>query len=218
MLRRRTRHDHAILVTHTDVPDNDFAALFQTVSEDPDSYLHTDTKCFTSAIGRSFYDQIVPSKTVNLGWSSWATHWLRRIPCEFDDHVHVAYSSDEKARAAHAQQAAADWHDFVAFRGRELAPEGRLVVLTLAEDDDGKPGFEPLLDAILAALTEQARDGLLRREELRRMAIPTFARGEKDSSGNRASALEREQRVTEPLLESEPPQCAEVAARLNWHA
>jgi salicylate 1-O-methyltransferase len=180
VLRRRTRHDHAILVAHTDIQDNDFTALFRTLNEDPDSYLHKDTASFTSAIGRSFYGQIAPSNTVNLGWSSWATQWLSRIPCEFDDHVHVAYSHDEAARAAHADQAALDWHNFVAFRGRELAPQGRLVVLMLAADDEDGIGFEALLDAILAALRDQARDGLLGRDELRRMAIPTHARKEKD--------------------------------------
>jgi len=122
----------------------------------------------------------VPSKTVNLGWTSWATQWLRRIPCEVRDHVHVAYSDDDAARTAHAHQAALDWHDFVAFRGRELAPGGRLLVMTLAADEDGRSGFKALLEAIVAALADQAREGLLSKDELRRMAIPTFARSEKD--------------------------------------
>jgi hypothetical protein len=179
-LRRRTRHDHAILVAHTDVPDNDFTALFRTLSDDPDSYLHTDTTSFASAVGRSFYGQILPSNAVNLGWTSWATQWVSRIPCELHDHVHVGYSSDEAARAAYANQAAVDWNDFVAFRGRELVPEGRLVVMTSGVDEDGTAGFRPLLDAIVAALADQARDGLLDEDERRRMAIPTFARSEKD--------------------------------------
>jgi SAM dependent carboxyl methyltransferase len=180
VLRRRTRHDHAILVAHTDAPHNDFTALFRTLEEDPDSYLQTDTTSFASAIGRSFYGQIVPSKTVNLGWTSWATHWLSRIPCELPDHVHVDHSGDDAARAAYAHQAAIDWHDFVAFRGRELAPDGRLVVITLGVDEDGTSGFKPMLDAIVAALADQARDGLVSEDELRRMVIPTFARSEKD--------------------------------------
>jgi SAM dependent carboxyl methyltransferase len=180
VLRRRTRHDHPILVAHTDVPDNDFTALFRTLADDPDSYLHTDTTSFASAIGRSFYGQILPSNTVNLGWTSWATHWLSRIPCELPDHVHIAYSNDDAARAAYAHQAALDWNDFVAFRGRELAPEGRLVILTQAVDEDGTSGFKPMLDAIVAALDDRARDGLLSEGELRRMVIPTFARSEKD--------------------------------------
>jgi hypothetical protein len=68
----------------------------------------------------------------------------------------------------------------VAFRGRELAPEGRLVVLTLAVDDDGSVGFTTLLDAIAAALEDQAHDGFLRPDELRRMVIPTVGRSEAD--------------------------------------
>ncbi|MGD1171115.1 SAM-dependent methyltransferase [Mycobacterium seoulense] len=180
VLRRRTRHDHAILMVHTDIPDNDFSALFHTLEDDPESYLHLDTATFASSIGRSFYDQIVPSKTVNLGWSSWATQWLSTMPCEVHDHVHIGYSDDDTARAAYAHQAALDWLNFVAFRGRELAPGGRLVVMTIAVDEDGTPGFPTLLDAMLAALREHVRDGLLRQDEARRMTIPTVARSEKD--------------------------------------
>lgn len=183
VLRRRTRPDHAILVAHTDLPGNDFSALFDTVADDPESYLHADVATFTSAIGRSFYNQIVPSRTVNLGWTSWATRWLSRTPGAVPDHVHVSCSRDDAVLAAYADQAALDWHNFVAFRGRELAPEGRLVALTLAADEeDGRcsAGFAALLDAIVEALEDQRRDGLLRPDELQRMTIPTFARSEKD--------------------------------------
>src|SRR3978361_1080697 len=32
VLRKRTRHEHSVLVTHTDVPENDFTTLFRTWS------------------------------------------------------------------------------------------------------------------------------------------------------------------------------------------
>jgi hypothetical protein len=153
------------------------------LADDPDSYLHTDNATFVSAVGRSIYNQILPSNTVNLGWTSWAIQWLSRIPegaPELYDHVQVAYSKNEEARAAYAHQAARDWQDFLAFRGRELAPGGRLVVLTMALDEDGEFGYRPMNDALVAALNDQLRDGLLRPEELRRMAIPLLARSEKD--------------------------------------
>ncbi len=71
VLRKRTRHDHSTLVVHTDVPDNDFTAMWRTLAEDPDSYLAKDAATFASAVGRSFYAQILPSSSVNLGWSSY---------------------------------------------------------------------------------------------------------------------------------------------------
>jgi len=179
-LRTRTRSDHAILVAHTDLPTNDFTTLFTTISEDPDSYLAKDAATFTSAVGRSFYQQILPSESIALGWSSWATHWLSRVPAPIGDHIHIAHSADSAARRAYAHQAALDWHDFVAFRGRELAPGGRLVVLTLGLDSAGLPGFAGLMGALLASLHRLVADGLLHAEELERMVIPTVGRTEKD--------------------------------------
>ncbi len=99
VLRKRTRADHSVLVVHTDVPDNDFTAMFRTLAEDPDSYVRKDPATFASAVGRSFFEQIMPSSSVNLGWSSWAIQWLSKVPAPIPDHIQVAYSSDESVRA-----------------------------------------------------------------------------------------------------------------------
>lgn len=179
-LRERTRPDHAILVTHTDVPGNDFTALFTTLNEDQDSYLAKYAATLASAVGRSFYQQILPSDSITLGWSSWATHWLSRLPAAIPDHIHIAHSTDDAARRAFTRQAAEDWHDFVAFRGRELVPGGRLVVLTLGVDGDGRAGFRPLMDALHDGLNRLAADGTISTAELSRMAIPTVGRTEKE--------------------------------------
>ena len=180
ILRARTRPDHAILTAHTDLPDNDFGALFATLAGDPDSYLAKDPATFASAVGRSFYQQVLPTKSIVLGWSSWATHWLSRVPAPIGDHIHIAYSADPDTRQAFARQAALDWTDFVAFRGRELAPGGRLVVLTLGLDAAGQPGFHGVMVAMMAALSALAEDGLISPQELRRMTIPTVGRAEKE--------------------------------------
>ncbi|WP_442930495.1 SAM-dependent methyltransferase [Mycobacterium sp. NBC_00419] len=180
IVRQRTRADHAILVAHTDVPDNDFTALFATLADDQDSYLKRDSATFASAVGRSFYAQILPSDSIALGWSSWAVHWLSRIPTPIPDHVQISYSCDEQARRAYARQAAEDWHEFVAFRGRELAPGGRLVVLTVGLEPDGGSGFRAAFDAIVTVLRELVDDGLVTGDETRRMSIPSMGRDEKD--------------------------------------
>lgn len=180
VLRGRARPDQPILVTHTDLPGNDFTALFTTVTEDPDSYLSTDPATFAAAVGRSFYQQILPSESIALGWSSWATHWLSRVPAPVADHIHVAYTADDRTRRAYARQAALDWHDFVAFRGRELAPGGRLVVLTLGLDEAGQPGFGAVMQALLTGLRGLVAEGILGAHELDRMVIPTVGRSESD--------------------------------------
>lgn len=176
VLRTRTTRGHSVLVVHTDVPVNDFTAMFRTLTDDPDSYLRKDAASFASAVGRSFYSQILPSNSVNLGWSAHAVQWLSRVPAPVPDHLQVAHTAEESLRAAYARQAAHDWHEFVAFRGRELCPGGRLVLMTMGIGEDGEYGYRPLLAALTDALAELTGAGLVLEDEVRRMTIPMVSR------------------------------------------
>jgi len=175
-LRRRAGSSRAISVVHTDLPDNDFAVLFRMLAEDPESYQRGEPMVFASAIGRSFYEQLLPEASVALGWSSWATHWLSRVPAEIPDHIQSAFSQDRAAREAYARQAAEDWQSFLACRGREIRPGGRLVLLNMALDDAGGFGYGPIVQAIYDGLLALVEEGFVASEEVRRMAIPTVGR------------------------------------------
>lgn len=175
-LRERIGPDRPVSVVHTDLPSNDFPALFRTLADDPASYLRGDPTAFASAVGRSFYGQILPPGCVTLGWSSWAVQWLGRVPAEIPDHVQVASSQSREARAAFGRQAAEDWRAFLSARGRELRPGGRLVVVAMAVGADGEFGYGPLLDALYGAIRGLVGERFIRDEEVRRMAIPTVGR------------------------------------------
>jgi hypothetical protein len=74
VLRGRFGADIPICVAHADLPDNDFSALFRTIHTDPDSYLNGDPNVYPSAVGRSFYESVLPPAQVALGWCSSAAH------------------------------------------------------------------------------------------------------------------------------------------------
>jgi hypothetical protein len=179
-LRNRVGPNRAISVVHTDLPSNDFGALFETLESDPKSYLAGQPATFASAVGRSFYQQILPSGSVTLGWSSWAVQWLSRTPAPIPDQVQVAYSNDPAARAAYHRQAAEDWRTFLVHRGAELRPGGRLVVLTMALDDHGDFGYRPVVEAMHGALTGLVEQRFISADEAERMVIPTVARSRAD--------------------------------------
>ena len=121
----RVGPERTISVVHTDLPENDFKAHFRLLESDPDSYLRNDPTAFASAIGRSFYQQILPAASVTLGWSTWAVPWLSRAPATIPDHVQVACSGDNATRAAFAKQADDDWRTFLSsWSGSVLRRDG----------------------------------------------------------------------------------------------
>lgn len=179
-LRKRVGSERAISVVHTDLPGSDWAGLFQTLETDPDSYLRVDAAAFSSGVGRSFYEQILPSASVTLGWTSWAVQWLSRTPAPIPDQIQVSFSHDREAHAAFDRQAAEDWRQFLTHRGRELRPGGRLVVVTMALTDARDFGYRPLLAAMYASLIDLRDQGYVSSAEVGRMAIPSVGRSRSD--------------------------------------
>jgi hypothetical protein len=180
VLRERAGADRPISVVHTDLPSNDFGALFETVLADPESYLRHDPNIFPYAVGRSFYERLFPPSSVTIGWSSWAMHWLSRVPASVPDHIHHSQSADLAVRAAYVQQGAEDWRTFLTHRGCELCPEGRLVVMFLGLSEDGCDGWEWLRDSIWDSLRALIAQGIVTPEESTRMVTPTVGRGVKE--------------------------------------
>jgi len=75
IIRRRIPDAVPISVVHTDIPADDFSALFALVENSPDSYLRDTANVFPFAAGRTFfYRQIFPAASVSLGWSAIAVH------------------------------------------------------------------------------------------------------------------------------------------------
>jgi hypothetical protein len=168
VMRERIGLARPICVIHTDLPDNDFGSLFQVLQTDPDSYMQGDPNVYYNAIGRSFYEGVLPPNEVSLGWSSYAACWLSRVPAYIPGHFHDLRATGT-AREAFDAQAAMDWATFLSLRARELRPTGRLVVVLPAIDEAGIHGIEPLLDAANECLGELVADGSITTGERSRM-------------------------------------------------
>ncbi len=96
----RLRSQHAmdeVTVVHADLADNDWKAMFATISERPDSYVNLATPARVLAAAGSFYDRLLPSSWVDLAWTSGSLHWLSHLPCPIDGHFFVQSSTDARA-------------------------------------------------------------------------------------------------------------------------
>lgn len=162
-----------VLVVHTDIPSNDFSALFTLVGSSPQTYLAPDV--FPLAEGRSFYERLFPDAFVALAWSSVAVHWLSSVPAPIEDHIYCSRATGA-TRDVLRDRSQQDWLTFLRHRAAELRPGGGLVVVGGAARDDGSSGAEGLMDAADASLRDLVDRGTLSEDEYRRMTIPTWNR------------------------------------------
>jgi SAM dependent carboxyl methyltransferase len=174
-LRRRVGLNRAIYVFHIDQPSNDFNSLFSVLDADPERYVLEEPNVFPTAIGRSFYQSVLPPDSVHLGWSSYAAMWLSQIPTLIPGHFFPAHSTG-MVRTEFDRQGAKDWEAFLSLRAKELRPGGRLVVVLPGLADDGSSGFTHVIDEANAALEEMVAEGAITAEERSRMTVGNYPR------------------------------------------
>jgi S-adenosylmethionine-dependent carboxyl methyltransferase len=178
-LRKRIGSKRAISVFHIDQPSNDFNSLFEVLHADPNRYAVDEPDVYPAAIGKSFYEKVLPPGSVHLGWSSYAAVWLSRVPTLIPDHF-ISVRSTGMVRAEFDRQAALDWEAFLTLRALELRPGGRVVVVLPGISDDGSVGIEPIFDHANAVLEEMVADAAITSEEHSRMALRAHPRRKRD--------------------------------------
>jgi hypothetical protein len=166
-LQARVTTATPIIVVHTDLPDNDFSSLYETVANDPDSYRRNGV--FTYAAGHSFYDPLFPDATLALGWSATAAVWLRETPCELPDHL-FSFAESGARREVWREAAARDWHTFLRHRALELRPGGHLVVsLPVAG-----PDYLEWMHVVEVGARDARDRGVVSAAEYAAMVLPTY--------------------------------------------
>lgn len=175
----RQRAQVPIQVHHVDLPSNDFTALFLAVQKSPDSYIGRYPDVYYGAIGRSFYEAVMPPESVNLGWSANAIHWLQTVPCLVIEHI-WPHGGNENERRQFALAADKDWRRFLDRRAIEMAPGARLLVSGGTYDAAEAPGPEVALDILNDILRDMMSDGALNAAEYVRFVLPTVFRTAED--------------------------------------
>jgi hypothetical protein len=169
--------ERPINVVHNDVISNDFNQLFRNIAGEG-SYLRiAGGPVFASAAAGSFFEQVVPPASVHLGTCSNASHWLREQPgVSIPDGMYFCEATGD-ARAAIAEQAAADWLAFLGARAAELAPGGRFVVQGIGSDDEGRRASASRLLRVMWQVADGlAEEGLLDGSHLDGYVFPVYCR------------------------------------------
>jgi S-adenosylmethionine-dependent carboxyl methyltransferase len=176
--------DLPFLAIHNDVPSNDFTQVFANIAG-REGYLGVPGgPVYATAAAGSFFTQVVPDASVNLGTCSNASHWFQeQRPQAIDAGMYFCEATGE-ARDALAAGAAADWLAFLSARSAELAPGGLFLVQGIgtvsAPDGSERASASRLLAAMWRAADELAGEGLLDRGVLETYVFPVYCRSPKE--------------------------------------
>ena len=166
---------------HNDLTSNDFNALLKNLGSSTQDYRHIPgCQVFIQLVPSSFFQQVLPDRRVDLGFTMAAVHWLNRIPGS--DYKNAVFLSDvnQQAQADLLDQAAKDLQLFVTARSKEIKPGGLLFIMGLASkvDPDGcrEVSTAGLFVVVKKVLTKLVADKLLSQEALDNFVFPVVPR------------------------------------------
>ncbi|XP_038892911.1 loganic acid O-methyltransferase-like [Benincasa hispida] len=164
-------------VFFNDQVTNDFNTLFQTLPVERDY--------FAAGVAGSFHQRLFPRASVQFVHSSYAVHWLSRVPEEVRDerspawnkgHIHYLGAPDTVA-AAYAGQFAKDMGEFLRARAEEMVEGGIMVIITSGNPDGISASHLPsglLYNLLASTLNEMSKEGLVSEAEVDSFNLPIY--------------------------------------------
>ncbi|CAK8722413.1 MAG: hypothetical protein D3915_06840 [Candidatus Electrothrix sp. AU1_5] len=85
----------------------------------------------------SFYNATAVRKSIDLGFSATAMHWLSKLPYHIENHTHPNACPNREDFEAFCRQSAIDWKLLLSRRKEELKPGGKMVFVNLSRNSEG---------------------------------------------------------------------------------
>lgn len=180
---RRRQSQQLVKTIYSDLPSNNFNQLFRNLHETGTQGRRTDG-VFPSAVAGSFYETLVPPRSVHFATCFNALLWLDALPdAPIPDFVvyrrphpprpglHVSAETTD----AFARQAERDLVRFLECRARELLPGGKLLIVSPGDSTEQRLA-DGLYDALNDACLDLVAAGRLERQRYERFTMPLYFR------------------------------------------
>ncbi|XP_031379037.1 loganic acid O-methyltransferase-like isoform X1 [Punica granatum] len=156
---------------------NDFNALFASLPPERNYY--------AAGVPGSFHGQLFPESSLHFVHSSYAIHWLSRVPKELLDEGSPAWnkgkihytSTPKEVGDAYKSQFTKDMRDFFNARVQEIV-SGGIMAFIVPGTQDGVPHSQvPLgvnLDILGLSLMDMAKEGIIKESDVDSLNLPIY--------------------------------------------
>jgi len=182
-LVRRQHPEQLIQTIYSDLPSNDFNRLFLNVHQAQKAG-SIPAGVYASAVAASFYEPLLPPRSVHFATAFNALLWLDELPAVpiLDDVVYRrSYPRDPgphlppATAAAFERQAERDLVRFLQNRAEELTPGGKLLIVSPGDGPEQRLA-DGIYDALNDACVDLVSAGRLPRQRYERFTMPIYFR------------------------------------------
>ncbi|CAH8260112.1 unnamed protein product [Arabidopsis lyrata] len=126
-----------------DLPENDFNTTFKFVPFfNKELMITSKASCFVYGAPGSFYSRLFSRNSLHIIHSSYALHWLSKVPEKLENNkgnVYITSSSPQSAYKAYLNQFQKDFSMFLRLRSEEIVSNGRMVLTFIGRNTLNDP-------------------------------------------------------------------------------
>ncbi|KAJ4850822.1 hypothetical protein Tsubulata_037028 [Turnera subulata] len=164
-------------VFFNDLVNNDFNTLFRNLPPSPEF--------FAAGVPGAFQNRLFPKASLHIGFSSYALHWISKVPEEVVDSNSSAWNKDsihctgfsKEVAMAFSAQFRKDMENFLNARAQELVGGGLLVIAMpgLPEGTPCSQTYYGVINDIMGyCLLDMVKEGLISEEKLQSFNLPMY--------------------------------------------
>ncbi|KAK8998931.1 hypothetical protein V6N11_070110 [Hibiscus sabdariffa] len=166
-----------------DLPENDFNSVFKSVPEFVERLKKekgdkVQERCFIGGVAGSFYQRLFPTRSLHFVHSSYALHWLSKVPDGVENNkgnICMSKSSPPNVIEAYANQFRKDFTNFLSMRSKEIIPQGRMVLTFTARKNPNPSNDDHGLELVAMSLLDLVAQGVVREADVDSFNIPLYA-------------------------------------------
>ncbi|KAE8734649.1 hypothetical protein F3Y22_tig00000738pilonHSYRG00152 [Hibiscus syriacus] len=165
-----------------DLPDNDFNSVFKSVPDfierlKKEKGDKVQERCFIGGVAGSFYDRLFPTTSLHFVNSSYALHWLTKLPVGLENNkgnVYMVRSSPPNVFHAYAHQFHKDFTNFLSLRSKEIIPQGRMVLTFMARKNADPSNEDYGWELVAKSLVDLVAQGVVEETEVDSFNLPFY--------------------------------------------
>ncbi|KAK8661908.1 hypothetical protein V6N13_091496 [Hibiscus sabdariffa] len=162
-----------------DLPQNDFNSVFKSVPDFIERLEKEkgDMGCYVGGVAGSFYDRLFPTSSLHFVNSSYALHWLTKLPVGIENNkgnVYMARSSPPNVFKAYADQFQKDLTKFLSLRSKEIIPQGRMVLAFMARKNADPSNEYYGWELVAKSLVDLVAQGAVKEEDVDSFNLPLY--------------------------------------------